>query len=92
MDYWTKTSSAALAADKTSVVSAVKNAATAATSAATYDISIQSTTRWGRLGVTQGVVDGIEMSDVQGDVAAVAAFVAADTKHALSENSIVVKG
>ena len=37
---------AALAADKTSVVSAAKKAATAATSAATSDISMESTTPW----------------------------------------------
>ena len=70
-------SSAALAAEMTSVVSAAKtsvvSAATkAAKSAATFDISMKSTTPRGRLRRPRSVVDGIEMSDV-------AAFLAADT-------------
>ena len=86
-----KPPSAALAADKTSVVSAAKTsvvsaakkAATAATSAATSDISMESTTPWrGRR--SQGVVDGIEMSDVVADVATVAAFLAAETTDVLA--------
>ena len=59
---------AALAADKTSVVSAAKKAATP-------DISIPSTTPRGRLRRPRGVVDPIEMSDV-------ATFLAADTTEA----------
>ena len=61
---------AALAADKTSVVSAAKKAATS-------DISMGSTTPRGRLRRPRGVVDGVEMSDV-------AAFSAADTTDVLS--------
>ena len=61
---------AALAADKTSVVSAAKKAATS-------DISIPSTTPRGRRRRPRGVVDPIEMSDV-------AAFLAADTTDVLS--------
>ena len=59
-----------MAADKTSVVSAAKKAATS-------DISMGSTTPRGRLRRPRGVVDGIEMSDV-------AAFLAADTTDVLS--------
>ena len=58
-----------MAADKTSVVSAAKKAATS-------DISMGSTTPRGRLRRPCGVVDGIEMSDV-------AAFFAADTTDVL---------
>ena len=73
---------AALAADKTSVVSAAKKAAT---SAATSDISISSTTPWaGAEGAPQGVVDFIEMSDVAADVAA---FLAADTTDVLAAHT-----
>ena len=77
---------AALAADKTSVVSAAKTsvvsaAKKAATSAATSDISMKSTTPRGRLRRPRGVVDEIEMSDVAADVAA---FLAADTTDVLS--------
>ena len=87
---------AALAAEKTSVVlaakasvvSAAKKAATAATSAATFDIS------WNRhhpggapLAPPQGVVDEIEMSDIAADVAAVAAFLAADTTDVLAADT-----
>ena len=65
-----KPPSAALAADKTSVVSAAKKAATS-------DISIPSTTPRGRRRRPRGVVDPIEMSDV-------AAFLAADTTDVLA--------
>ena len=70
-----------VSAAKTSVVSAAKKAETAVTSAATSDISIPSTPPWRgrRRRPRQGVVDSIEMSDVAADVAAVAAFLAADT-------------
>ena len=66
---------------KTSVVSAAKKAATAATSAATSDISIPSTTPegGGPKAPPQGVGASIEISDAAADVAAVAAFLAADT-------------
>ena len=87
--------SAALVADKTSVVSAAKTsvvsaakkAAIAATSAATSHITIKSTTPWEGAPPIQGVVDGIEMSDVAVDVAAVAAFLAADTTDVLAANT-----
>ena len=59
-----------MAADKTSVVSAAKKAATS-------DISIPSTTPQGRRRRPRGVVDPIEMSDV-------AAFSAADTTDVLA--------
>ena len=59
-----------MAADKTSVVSAAKKAATS-------DISIPSTTPRARRRRPRGVVDPIEMSDV-------AAFLAADTTDVLS--------
>ena len=81
--------SAALAADKTSVASAEKTsvASRAKTSVAaaekTPDISIPSTTPWG---VGQGV-DAIEVSDVAADVAAVAAFCAADTTDVLAADT-----
>ena len=65
-----KPPSAALAADKTSVVSAAKKAATS-------DISMGSTTLRGRLRRPRGDVDGTEMSDV-------VAFLAADTTDVLS--------
>ena len=99
-------SEAALAADKTSVVSAAKTsvvsaartsvvsvlvAKKAATSAATSDISMKSTTPRGRLRRPRGVVDEIEMSDVAADVAAFLAtstdttdVLAADTTDVLS--------
>ena len=72
---------AALAADKTSAVSAAKKAAT---SAATSDISNLIYHTMGvrrRRPLPQGVVDFIEMSDVAADVAA---FLAADTTDVLS--------
>ena len=80
---------AALAADKTSVVSAAKTsvvsaAKKAATSAATSDISISSTTPRGRRRRPRGVVDFIEMSDVAADVAA---FLAADTTDVLAADT-----
>ena len=80
---------AALAADKTSVVSAAKTsvvsaAKKAATSAATSDISMKSTTPRGRLRRPRGVVDEIEMSDVAADVAA---FLAADTTDVLAADT-----
>ena len=68
---------AALAADKTSVVSAAKKAATS-------DISMGSTTPRGRLRRPRGVVDEIEMSDVAADVAA---FLAADTTGVLAADT-----
>ena len=80
-----------MAADMTSVVSAAKTsvvsaAKKAATSAATSDISMKSTTPRGR---PRGVVDEIEMSDVAADVdvAAVAAFLAADTTDVLAADT-----
>ena len=82
-----KPPSAALAADKTSVVSAEKTSVVsrAKTSVAaaekTPDISISSTTPRGRRRRPRGVVDFIEMSDVAADVAA---FLAADTTDVLS--------
>ena len=87
--------SAALAADKTfvmsvaktSVVSAAKKVVEAATSAATSDISMKSTTS-GEQGAptapSHGVLDGFEMSDVAADVADVAAVLAADTTDVLA--------
>ena len=50
---------------------------------------MESTTPWrGRLRCPrQGVVDGIEMSDVAADVAAVAAFLAADTTDVLAADT-----
>ena len=49
-------------------------------------MSMESTTRWS--GATPlGVVDGIEMSDVAADVAAVAAFLAADTTDVLAADT-----
>ena len=82
-----------MAAEKTSVVSAEKTsvASRAKTSVAaaekTPDISMKSTTPWGgAFGAPpgHGGSDGIEMSDVAADVAAVAAFLAADTTDVLS--------
>ena len=67
-----------MAADKTSVVSAAKKAATS-------DISMGSTTPRGRLRRPRGVVDGIEMSDV-------AAFLAADTTDVLSAAKVASGG
>ena len=80
---------AALAADKTSVVSAAKTsvvsaAKKAATSAATSDISMKSTTPRGRLRRPRSVVDEIEMSDVAADVAA---FLASDTTDVLAADT-----
>ena len=77
---------AALAADKTSVVSAEKTSVVsrAKTSVAaaekTPDISISSTTPRGRRRRPCGVVDFIEMSDV-------AAFLAADTTDVLAADT-----
>ena len=68
--------SAALAADKTSVVSAAKTAVTS-------NISMKSTTAQGRLRRPRGVVDGIEMSDV-------AAFFAAGTIDVLAADTTTV--
>ena len=83
-----------MAADKTSVVSAARTsvvsvlvAKKAATSAATSDISMKSTTPRGRLRRPRGVVDEIEMSDVAADVAAVAAFLAAGTTDVLAADT-----
>ena len=78
-----------VSAAETPVVSAAKKAAT--TSAATSDISVPSTTPWAWWGrrrrPRQGVVDSIEMSDVAADVAAVAAFFAADTIDVLAADT-----
>ena len=73
-----------MAADKTSVVSAVKKTATAATSAAVSDISIPSTTAWVALKAPPGrrrlqYMIYIELSDVVAGVAAAAAFLSAAT-------------
>ena len=71
-------------------MSAAKKAATAATSAATSDISIPSTTPWGGAegAPPQGVVDYIEMSDVAAFLAAdVVAFLAADTTDVLAADT-----
>ena len=59
--FFCSTPEAALAADKTPAVSAAKRAAS---SAATSDIRISSTTLAGRRRCLCGVVDFIEMSDV----------------------------
>ena len=73
-----------VSAAKTSVVSAAKKVATAATS---Y-ISMELTSPWRGLWLPrQGVVDGIEMSGVAADVAAVAAFLAADTTDVLAADT-----
>ena len=77
---------AAFAADKTSAASAAGKAAIAATSATASDISMESTTPRGGAppAPPHSVVDDIWMSDVAADVAAVAAFLAADTADVLS--------
>ena len=87
-----QTLEADLASEKSSDVSAAKtfvvSAATKAATAATSDISIPSTTPWGEGDAegapSQGAIDSIEMSDVAADVAAVAAFLAADTTDVFS--------
>ena len=48
---------------------------------------MKSTTPRGRLRRPRGVVDEIEMSDVAADVAAVAAFLAADTTGVLGADT-----
>ena len=69
-----------MSAAKTSVVSAAKKAATAATSAATSDISIPSTTPFGLRRPPQGILHFIGVSGFAADVAA---FLAADTTYVL---------